>query len=97
MDMSRRERYVLTQWTVMRDHGMLAAVRRRVALLLFWIVCFLPGLIVATPYRSYIAGALLGFIAHNLMTLRATCAFWPVMREFIDWPKVDQRVGVARM
>jgi len=88
----KRERYLLTQWLALREHGFAPVLLRRARLWILWIVCFLPGMLLPTPYQPYMIGAFLGFVAHNLMTLRASHAFWPVMREFIDWRRVEARI-----
>lgn len=88
----RRERYVLRQWVTMRDRGIVAAIRQRAGILLFWLACFAPGILIPGPYRPYVIGMLVGFILHNLMTVRASHAFWPVMRNFIDWNRVETRL-----
>jgi len=88
----KRERRVLNQWLALRDRGFASVLLRRSWLWIFWTACFLPGMLSENPYRPYIVGAFLGFIGHNIMTVRASHAFWPVMREFIDWHRVEARL-----
>ena len=93
---SRRERHVLNQWIALRDRGFLSVLCRRSWLWVFWTACFLPGMLSRSPYRPYFIGAFVGFVMHNLMTLRASHAFWPIMRQFIDWERVEERMEEVR-
>jgi|KBSMisStandDraft_5_1062788.scaffolds.fasta_scaffold131628_3 hypothetical protein len=82
---SRRERHVLNEWITLRDRGFAYLLRRRTGLFLFWFACFFPGMLLSGPARPYIVGMAIGFAMNNVMRLRATHAFWPIMQRFIDW------------
>jgi len=76
----------------MRERGFARTLLRRSGLFIFWLACFLSGIVTAGPYRPYVIGAFIGFFAAQLMAIRASHAFWPVMERFIDWPKVEARL-----
>ena len=92
MNASRRERHVLDQWLTLRDQGFGSLLRRRSRLFIFWVACFVPGMVIPGPARPYVIGMFIGFVLHNVMTIRATHAFWPIMERFIDWAKVEATV-----
>jgi hypothetical protein len=86
---SRRERQLLNQWVTLRDHGLGALLWRRAWVWVVWLACFLPGMLIPGSSRPYVIGAFIGFVIHHITILRATHAFWPITRRFIDWPRVE--------
>ncbi len=42
---------------------------------------------------AVVLGMLVGLLSRDLGTLRGSAANWPVVREVIDWEKVDQRLA----
>lgn len=93
---SRRERHLLKQWIALRDHRFGTVVWRRSWVWILWIACFLPGIVIPGPSRPYAVGALIGVILHNIMTLRASHAFWPIMQRYIDWQRVEATLNEQR-
>jgi len=93
---SRRERHLLKQWITLRDRGFGYVLWRRSWVWIVWIACFLPGMLIPGPSRPYVVGALIGFVVHNIITLRASHAFWPIMRRHLDWQRVEATLNEQR-
>jgi hypothetical protein len=86
---SRRERHLLKQWMTLRDRGFGYVLWRRSWVWIVWIACLLPGMLIPGPSRPYVVGALIGIVVHNIITLRASHAFWPIMRRYLDWQRIE--------